>query len=189
MAKTDVTLTADLTGINPFDPLQFEQMPQGAYKVKIEDYEVNDKGNILFTVRSYDEPAKGDTTGIMLGTNFTLKGNKSHYKALATGALQAAGQDPAGANRSLSVPVSAFVGKDAYIFVKHAPEGEVDEQGRKPFPNRNFVTKEFYEAQRKAMAANGPDRPATPGGFAAAAPAAPAAAPAPGLASLFGGAR
>jgi hypothetical protein len=174
-------LVMDLTNVRPFDPLQFEQFPEGAYKVKIESAEANDKGNVLFTVRSLDEPALNDTTGIMLGVDDSKKGNRSHYKALCTGVYEAMGQDPAAITGKVEVDTDDLLGKEAYIYVKHAPEGQLDDQGRRPFPNRNFVTKEFYEAQRRAML--GGNGVAT-GKGAVAAP--PAAAPAqPKLGSLF----
>jgi hypothetical protein len=183
--QADVSLAANLAGVNPFNPLQFDQMPEGAYQVQIESFEVNANGNILWTVRSVDEPAQGESTGIMLGTDFSKKGNVSHLKALVVGAMQAQGQDPSQVETQINVPASSLIGRKAYIYVKHAPEGVLDAQGRRPFPNRNFVTRDFYEAQRKAMASNG--APAAHG--QAPAVAAPAAAKPAGLASLFGGAR
>lgn len=147
------TIAADFKGINPFDPTAFEEPPAGPHEVEILSAEqsTEKKQSFFFNVRIKES---GMTTNIVVGSDMNKDGNRKHAKALIVGMLQAAGKPATAADGPLQIPSDQFVGKTAFIYVKPAPEGEVDEQGRRPFANKNFISKDLFE-KLKAQAPAG----------------------------------
>ena len=105
---------------------------------------------------------------------------------------------------NVQMPLSAFKGKRAYMYVKAAPD-ELDAQGRQKLADKNFVTKPQYEQAKRVIAtlgapkapvktANGtagaqtagtPTPPAAPGATAGG-PTPPPPGTTPGIGDLFG---
>lgn len=187
MADTQIQI--DLTGINPFDPTSFEDPPAGPHEVEIISAEQNDTGK-----KAYKFGVKlpsGMTTDVYVGSDFSKDGNKKSLKALLVGMLQAAGKPAEAANGKISMPISAFVGKRAYVFVR-TYEGETQvikdntTGAEREVPKRadkNFITKDLFEKLKAAgvgaaSTANGAAAPATAG--------APAPAGGSSLGNLFG---
>jgi len=183
---SDVQISIDLSGVNPFDPTSFEDPPAGPHEIEItaaEQMETKKKA-FKFTVKL----ASGMTTDLYVGSDFEKEGNKKSLKALVVGMLQAAGKPAEAANGKLALPLSTFVGKKAYIYVKTF-DGETQmvetSSGPREMPKRadkSFITKDLFEKLSKAA----PAASASVSNGAGAPAAAPAAGGATSLGSLFG---
>ena len=167
----------NLGGVGPVDVMQ-QDPPGGPYEVEIlATRQVTKEGEGGKTSLRYnvavveDGPAKGISTQVVIGTDWSKPFNVGHLKNCLLGLHNPAGQfsNPEKLNAVVNVTPAMFKGNRAYIFVKSPPAGEVDEQGRPVRADKNFITREMYDAAKRAM---------TLGGGAPAA-AAPAARPAP----------
>lgn len=193
---TEFELVVPLTGVGPAS-VAFQDPPGGAYKVEIVGVkqvtkeEEGGKTNVHFQVIITEEcDVKGFPTTIVQGTDWAKPFNAKLIHNLLSGM----GFPSDKITGHLRLVPSNFIGKTAYMFVRPAPEGEVDEQGRKKWANKNFMTREEYEQVKRmavlaaqvmrsgAAPANGPQTPVVRTVGAAPAPApthAPGPVPAP----------
>jgi hypothetical protein len=120
---------------------------------------------------------------VVIGTDWSKSFNKGHLANLLIG--MGAPQNSLKGN--VKVRTEHFKGKKAYILVTAPPEGEVDDQGRKKFANKNFITATMYQNAKKVAAMSGGSVVSISRGAPAASstPATPAAA-STDLNSMFG---
>lgn len=157
MSETlDFELVVPLTGIGPVS-IAFQDPPGGAYKVEVAGAKkvVNEKEGGKTTIHFQviiieDGDTKGFPTTIFQGTDWE-KGHNFNAK-LVYNMLSGMGYPAEKLTGNLRLLPADLIGKTAYIMVKPAPEGEVDEQGRKRFANKNFITREEYEQVKRMTA-------------------------------------
>lgn len=165
----DVTLMVPVNGKGPVDVTQ-QDPPAGAYEVEIQGADEHKKLaegverlSYEFTISIVESgsPALGISTRLYLGADFSKPFNVGHFVNLFTGVMQKLGKSPEEIKAKLAgnvqLPLSSFVGKRAFVYVKAAPD-ELDAQGRKALADKNFVTLPMYEAAKKTIAALGPPK-------------------------------
>lgn len=138
-----------LANVQSMDPTRV-RLPTGPYAVLITESEQTSKdgaaGSIRFdcTVTEAGEH-KGRVVSVYQGLDFSKDGNQKSFKAL----LESIGAPPQVFMQSANVGAQSFNGKQAYIFVQAAPEGEKD-----AFDNRNFVSPTIYQREKAKLAAS-----------------------------------
>lgn len=184
----DFVVPVNLTGSAPVDVMQ-QDPPAGPAEVEIFDVKLvtkegeGGKTTLRVNVTIIEGPAKGLTTQVVIGTDWTKPFSVGHLMNLLHGLHDAQGRfaDAAKLTGVMELKPSIFKGKRAYIYTKRPPEGEIDENtGRPARANKNFVTKPQYE-QAKAAESFGTPAPsvAARGNGHAPGPIAPAPASAP----------
>jgi len=169
------TENVNFAGVTPLNPARID-VATGAYTVKILDCEEatgrvgEDGSGGKLSIRyqcmiTEDGASKGLPLLIVIGTDWSKEGNKKHLFNCLVGT----GVPPEALNGPKTIGNAHFVGKSAYVWVQAPPEGERDDQGRKPFGNKNFITREQYQ-QLKAMTAAQGGAGSTAGAAAQAAP-------------------
>lgn len=139
----------------------FVDPPGGPYEVEILDsiQNTDGKGTLRYNVVIVEEgQAKGIGTTIFIGSDFTKDFNRGHLANLFEGM----GIDPSKLKGKISLKPETVKGRHAYIRVVPAPEGEVDDQGRKKFADKSFITKAQYQQEKRAMAVVGAASPPAP---------------------------
>jgi hypothetical protein len=156
--------------------------PGGPYQVQIlaSKQVTNDKSgktsNQVDVTIIEEGPAKGMTTRLFLGTDYSKPFNVGHVANLLLGC----GVPRTALVGRVTLRPDMIKGRKCFIFVREPMDGEVDEEtGRPARANKNFITKEQYDQLRSAAALAG-GAPAAPRAAAPAAstgtpPAAPAA--------------
>lgn len=200
----EFNIPVSLANAAPVDVLM-QDPPNGAHEVEIVDVRQvtkdgeGGKTTLRFAVSIVGGEAAGMMTQVVVGTDWTKPFNVGHLMNCLTGLHTAEGKfgDPAKIKGITSVAPQTFKGKRAYIIVK-PPAEEVSESGKKNFADKNFLTRDQFEAAKKAAALQGNVIPmarasagasATPG--ATHTPPAPTSTPAPssqpaqGLTDLF----
>lgn len=147
-------------GEGDFAPLDVSQQdpPGGPYEVQITGCrQVTKEGeggkttlrfNVVVTE---DGPAKGLSTMVVIGCDWSKPFNLNHLKTLLVGM----GGDPSKLKGNKKLAPAVFLGKKCYIFVKAPMEGETDDSGRPKRADKNFQTKQQYTAQKAAQAIAG----------------------------------
>jgi hypothetical protein len=165
----DVVLNVPVNGASPVDMMR-QDPPPGAYEVEITATSDHTKkgdtsGKISYEFRfSIVEPcpAQGIGTSLYMGSDWTEPMNVGHFVNLYTGVMEHLGKTPEEIKAKLAgtvqAPLSAFVGKHAFVIVKPVPD-ELDAQGRKKLADKNFVTKTQYVQLKKTIAALGMQTP------------------------------
>jgi len=158
-------IECDLRGLPPVDVLNAELAPGphkaqilGCREVRADD--VNKKGSLRFSVLDIEETSlsQGMQAQVVIGTDYSKDFNCQHTVNL----LHGIGANPEKVKSIKRLSSKMFEGKSCYIYVK-AAVGEVDELGRKPLQQINFVTAEMYlAAKRAAKVAIQPPSEATP---------------------------
>ena len=164
----DYMIQCPVNGAGPVDVLM-QDPPAGAYLGEITacDKHTKTEGgktSIQFTVAVAEPgPAQGIMTRVWIGTNWAESFNVGHFVNMFAGVMENLGKTPDEIKAKLaamvSVPTSALVGKKCFLLVKPAPE-ELDAQGRRPFADKNFVTRAQYESAKKLAATMGLQAPA-----------------------------
>lgn len=177
-------LTVNVAGVKPFEPGGV-RLPEGGYTVKIVDTDLKaatdptKRASLWFTVEVTEQGEYlGTKRNVIVGTDFTKDFHRKHFRAL----LMGVGANPQALDGGdLQLSSELFTGKQAYIYVETAAEGETRPDGKKAYDNVNFIAPSYY-AKWKA------DQAAKAGASATGAqtPAASAGAPANGLGSLAG---
>jgi hypothetical protein len=128
--------------------------PGGPYEVEILDsmQSTDGKGTLRYSVVIVEDgPAKGMGTTVFIGTDFTKEFNKDHLANLFEGM----GIEPSKLKGKISLKPETVKGRHAFLRVLPAPEGEVDDQGRKKLADKSFITKAQYLQEKKALAVVG----------------------------------
>lgn len=191
----EFSLNVNLAGAAPVD-VMFQDPPGGAYEVAITGVrQVTKEGgktSLRFSVGIVEEGvAKGIQSQVVIGTDWSKAFNVGHLMNCLMGLHTPDGQYVSADKLKGQLPLSPglFQGKRAFMLVKPAPAGEVDEQGRQAFADKNFLTREMYESAKKlgtvATAAPKTGGNSTVSTTAPAPTAAPAAAPT-ALKDIFG---
>lgn len=163
----DITLNVPVNGMGPVD-VMMQDPPPGVYLVEITEAQEHakknepDKKSAEITCTVAEGEAAGIATRIYLGIDFTKAFNIGHFVNLFTGVMQNLGKSAEEIKAKLAgpvqIPLSAFKGKKTWIIVKAAPD-TLDEQGRKPLADKNFVTREQAEQAKKSIALLGMPAP------------------------------
>ena len=144
--------TVDVTDTDP---------PAGPFEVEILNQslstnEKNQKVSLRYNVVIVEEgPAKGLTTSLFVGTDFSKSFNVGHLMNLLHGLHTADGKfiPPEKVKAIGNITPELTKGKRAYIFVKVPPAGEIDEAtGKAARPDKNFIPPANYKAQKSARA-------------------------------------
>jgi hypothetical protein len=192
----EIVLNVPVNGMGPVD-VTMQDPPPGAWEAEITDVVVKTKQGegggktTMHVTVSICEPgpAQGITTMGFIGTDWSKDFNVKHFVNLFTGIMQKLGKTDEEIKAKLvgvvQLPLSNLRGKHCFIFVKSAPD-EVDEFGRKPFADKNFITMKQYEAAKKAgtVIASKPKNGATAGATAPAGAAGGPPVPAPGAGAI-----
>lgn len=158
----EITIQVPVNGTGPVD-VTMQDPPAGPFLVEIMSIEKktkpeNGKTSLEFSVAIAEGEAQGITTRIWIGTDWSKKFNVAHFVNLYTGILEKLGKTPDEIKGKLqgvvTAPLAQFVGKKCFVLVKAAPD-ELDEQGRRQFADKNFITSAQYEAVKKAAALGG----------------------------------
>lgn len=188
--------SVNLAGVEPVD-VMFQDPPGGAYEVAVQTMRKVTKEGGKTSYRFglgivEDGPGKGIQTQAVIGTDWSKAFNLSHLMNALRGLHTPDGKyaNPEQLKAGLDVSPALFVGKRAFILVKPAPAGEIDDLGRPALADKNFITREMYE-QAKKLGTIPTARAASGGNAAGATPPVPTAAPAPGaqptaLKDIFG---
>ncbi len=147
-------ITVPLAGVSPVS-LLFRDPPGGCYAVKITavsqvtSEKEGGKTTLRFQTLITEEcEVRGLPVMVVLGTDWS----KPFVLKLYVNLLTSLGLPAEALNQNVELTPGYFIGKTAYVLVVPAPEGEVDEQGRKRFADKNFVTREDYEMSKRAAA-------------------------------------
>lgn len=155
----DIVLQVPVNGMGPVD-VTMQDPPPGAWEAEVTDIAVKTKQgegggktSIHITVNIVEPgPAQGISTMGFIGTDWSKDFNVKHFVNLFTGIMEKLGKSPEEIKAKLAgvvqLPVSNLKGKRCFIYVKAAPD-ELDDQGRKPFADKNFITMRQYEAAKK----------------------------------------
>ena len=156
----DFNDSVNLRGLGPVD-VMMEDFTPGGHQCLIMDMWKETKegegGKTTYRFNVVDtEPGSasaGAMAQIVIGTDWTKDFNVGHlinlFMALGAKPEKLTGVVP-------NITPAVFKGKTAFMFQQAAPEGGVDEEGRRVRGNRNFITKEMYEAAKKMQAAGRP---------------------------------
>lgn len=158
MADTrDFSIQVNIQNLGPVDVMLDDPSP-GPHMTEITDVRLvtNDneggtgKTTLRFSVMDVEENSmtRGIITGVVIGTDWSKDFNTQHMVNLLLGM---------GANKDkvkgvVTLVPKNFLGKRCPIYVK-APPAEVDENGKRQFANKNFITLEMYEAAKRSRAA------------------------------------
>jgi hypothetical protein len=199
--------TIDFSGTPTVDVMQSDP-PAGPYEVEILDVkQVTKEGEggkttLRFSVAPVEGDARGMPCQVVVGTDFSKPFNAGHLVNLLTGILQKIGKTPEEIKVKLravslaSIP-AACKGKRAFIFVKSAPEGELDDRGYQKRADKNFISRDMYETAKKigitgkaavgaGASSSPPGAPPSSNGSAGKTTAAPPAPPPPPAAPAAG---
>jgi hypothetical protein len=150
----DFNDSVNVRGLGPVDVSMADPSP-GAHAVLITDMwkESNEKSGKTTYRFSVTDTEPGSTsagvqTMIMIGCDAAKDFNVQHL----VNCLLSIGCAPEKIRGVVpGIQPALFKGRPAYIYVKAAPEGEVDEETGKPKrDNKNFVTPAQYESLKKA---------------------------------------
>jgi hypothetical protein len=150
----DFNDSVNVRGLGPVDVSMADPSP-GAHTVLITDMwkESNEKSGKTTYRFSVTDTEPGSTsagvqTMIMIGCDAAKDFNVQHL----VNCLLSIGCAPEKIQGVVQgIRPALFKGRPAFIFVKAAPEGEVDEETGKPKrDNKNFVTPQQYESLKKA---------------------------------------
>lgn len=140
-----------LAELSPIDPTR-TRLPTGPYAVLISATEghvgkASNSQSIKFTCIVQEAgDFKGRQVDLYAGTDMSKDGVKRGWK----GILMSVGAPPHVMANPLQLGPATFDGKQAFIYVQAAPEGEKDARD-----NRNFVTPEMYQQLKAQQAAQG----------------------------------
>lgn len=156
-------IDVDMQGTGPMDFTRAD-FADGPHRGKIQ--EVQDipegKGTYRFMVVDQEEgsPTFGITGQITMGKDWTKRGNRGHLANLLVGMGLPADK----VTGHVKMDLEKVIGRDCYFHAKSPlPDAELDELGRTPLQDRNFITKEQYEAtKRSQLAAKAAMNGATP---------------------------
>ena len=162
----DFAIAVNINNLGPVDVMMDDPSP-GPHMAEIVDVrQVTSDGEggtgkttLRFSVMDIEETSvtRGIITGLVVGTDWSKDFNVQHIVNLLLG-MGAARDKVKGV---VTLTPKALIGKKCPIYVK-APPSEFDENGKRQYANKNFITLEMYEAAkrtRKAMimpAANQP---------------------------------
>jgi hypothetical protein len=155
----DFNDSVNVRGLGPVDVSMADPSP-GAHAVLITDMwkesnEKSGKTTYRFSVTDTEpgSPTAGVQTMIMIGCDVAKDFNVQHL----VNCLLSIGCAPEKIQGVIQgIRPALFKGRPAFIYVKAAPEGEVDEETGKPKrDNKNFVTPQQYESLKKAESIKG----------------------------------
>ena len=153
----DFVIQVNINNLGPVDVMMDDPSP-GPHMAEIVDVRqvTNDseggtgKTTLRFSVMDMEETSltRGIITGLVIGTDWAKDFNVQHVVNLLLGM---------GANREkvkgvITLSPKNLIGKRCPIYVK-APPSEFDENGKRQFANKNFITLEMYEAAKRTRAA------------------------------------
>jgi hypothetical protein len=150
----DFNDSVNVRGLGPVDVSMADPSP-GAHAVLITDMwkESNEKsGKTTYRYSVTDtepgSPTAGVQTMVMIGCDASKDFNVQHL----VNCLLSIGCAPEKIRGVVQgICPALFKGRPAFIYVKAAPEGEIDEETGKPKrDNKNFVTPQQYESLKKA---------------------------------------
>ncbi len=147
-ANADFTISVDMQGQGPMD-FNFTDLSPGAHLVTITGAEESNekKGSWRFHVvdEEPDSATKGLPARVVIGKDMAKKGNRGHLANLLIGI----GLKPEAIRGKVEFKASQLIGKQAFITVKPAAEGELTDEGKPAYASYNFCTKEMYEITKK----------------------------------------
>jgi hypothetical protein len=157
MSETrDFALQVNIRNLGPADVMQDDPSP-GPHMVEIIDVRQvtadgeggNGKTTLRFTLQDIEENSitRGIVTGLVVGTDWSKDFNTQHVVNL----LHGIGADPSKVKGVITLTPKALVGRKCPIYVK-APPSEFDENGKRQFSNKNFITPGMYEAAKRSRA-------------------------------------
>jgi hypothetical protein len=150
----DFNDSVNVRGLGPVDVSMADPSP-GAHAVLITDMwkesnEKSGKTTYRFSVTDTEpgSPSAGVQTMVMIGCDASKDFNVQHL----VNCLLSIGCAPEKIRGVVpGIQPALFKGRPAFIYVKAAPEGEIDEETGKPKrDNKNFVTPAQYESLKKA---------------------------------------
>lgn len=155
--QTEFVIGVNINGRGPVDVMMQDPSP-GPHMGEIVDVrQVTKEGEggkttLRFTVTDVEEgsPTRGITCQIVIGTDWSKDFNVQHLVNLLLGM----GANPEKIKGTVELKPAMFKGRRAPFYVKAAPE-EVDDQGRKQFANKNWITPGMYEAAKRAAVVAG----------------------------------
>jgi hypothetical protein len=178
----DFNDSVNLRGLGPVDVMMEDPVPGPHTGLILDMWKETKEGEGGKTTYRFNvtdtEPGSaslGVQTQIVVGCDWSKDFNIQHL----INSLTSIGVKPEKLVGTIQgVSPAAFKGKACYFFVKAAPEGQVDEQGRTKRGDKNFLTPSMYEAAKKMETLRNATAPAaTRGNGQAAAAVTPTAAP------------
>lgn len=158
MSETrDFAIAVNINNLGPVDVMMDDPTP-GPHMAEIVDVrQVTSDGEggtgkttLRFSLMDIEEHSltRGIITGLVIGTDWSKEFNTQHVVNLLLGM---------GANKEkvkgiITLSPKNLIGKKCPIYVK-APPAEFDENGKRQFSNKNFITLEMYEAAKRTRAA------------------------------------
>jgi len=168
MSETrDFAIAVNINNLGPVDVMMDDPTP-GPHMVEIIDVRQvtsdgeggSGKTTLRFSLMDIEESSltRGIITGLVMGTDWSKDFNVQHVVNLLLGI----GAPKDKIKGVITLSPKALVGKKCPIYVK-APPAEFDENGKRQYANKNFVTPEMYEAAkrtRRGMAIPAANQPA-----------------------------
>ena len=154
MSETrDFAIAVNINNLGPVDVMMDDPTP-GPHMVEIIDVRQvtsdgeggSGKTTLRFSLMDIEESSltRGIITGLVMGTDWSKDFNVQHVVNLLLGI----GAPKDKIKGVITLSPKARVGKTCPIYVK-APPAEFDENGKRQYANKNFVTPEMYEAAKR----------------------------------------
>jgi hypothetical protein len=158
MSETrDFAIAVNINTLGPVDVMMDDPTP-GPHMVEIIDVRQvtsdgeggSGKTTLRFSLMDIEESSltRGIITGLVMGTDWSKDFNTQHVVNLLLGI----GAPKDKVKGVITLSPKALVGKKCPIYVK-APPAEFDENGKRQFSNKNFITPEMYEAAKRTRSA------------------------------------
>jgi hypothetical protein len=157
MSETrEFAIQVNINSLGPVDVMQDDPSP-GPHMVEIIDVRQvtsdgeggSGKTTLRFSLMDIEETSltRGIVTGLIIGTDWSKDFNVQHVVNL----LHGIGADPSKVKGVITLSPKALVGRKCPIYVK-APPAEFDENGKRQYANKNFITPGMYEAAKRSRA-------------------------------------
>jgi hypothetical protein len=157
MSETrEFAIQVNINSLGPVDVMQDDPSP-GPHMVEIVDVRQvtsdgeggSGKTTLRFSLMDIEETSitRGIITGLVIGTDWSKDFNVQHVVNL----LHGIGADPSKVKGVITLSPKALVGRKCPIYVK-APPAEFDENGKRQYSNKNFITPGMYEAAKRSRA-------------------------------------
>jgi hypothetical protein len=153
----DFAIQVNINNLGPVDVMMDDPSP-GPHMAEIVDVRQvtsdgeggSGKTTLRFSLMDVEENSltRGIITGLVVGTDWSKDFNVQHIVNLLLGM---------GANREkvkgvITLSPKNLISKKCPIYVK-APPAEFDENGKRQYSNKNFITLEMYEAAKRTRIA------------------------------------
>jgi hypothetical protein len=157
MSETrDFAIQVNINNLGPVDVMTDDPTP-GPHMAEIIDLRQvtsdgeggSGKTTLRFSLMDIepDSLTRGIVTGLVIGTDWSKDFNVQHVVNLLLGI----GANPAKVKGVVTLSPKALIGQKCPIYVK-APPAEFDENGKRQYANKNFITPGMYEAAKRTRA-------------------------------------